>query len=302
MTGNGHERSVADDWLAAGADAPLELHTPAGPGAFVPLWVAKAVSGGALKLYIILSARAQAYIGAARRPRPTYAALAQDLGVSRRTVIDYVAELAKAGALLRHRSRLGPAANLPNVYTVLSDHPDWPRFRDQGGVQEFAPGGSAENCTQPTVIPVTTDSPTLSLGATRGAKAPGAVAAQQSLPGIPKPGDQVWLDYKAIVNPKAKTKPWREIHNLLRPGRYTVDELRQCMEKWRSSLWHQAGAKTRPPTPKQFFDSEYIERLHALDVQAANVRYKRQQAKERAEAGPGPGIESRWIPPQEQQP
>jgi len=287
VTGNGHERSVADDWLAAGADAPLELHTPAGPGAFVPLWVAKAVSGGALKLYIILSARAQAYIGAARRPRPTYAALAQDLGVSRRTVIDYVAELAKAGALLRHRSRLGPAANLPNVYTVLSDHPDWPRFRDQGGVQEFAPGGSAENCTQPTVIPSTYDSPTLSLGATRGASAQNTAGATQgNLPGIPKPADQVWADYKQIVNPKARVKPWREIHNLLRPGKFNVDELRDLMGKWRSSLWHQAAAKrSGPPTPKKFFSDDYLESLNKLPLENANRNYKREQAKEH---GPAP--------------
>jgi hypothetical protein len=117
-------------------DAPIDVTASAHPFAVVSYALAAAVSGNALKLYVILSRYADNNTG---RAWPSRATLAEELGYKQARAVDpIIAELEAAGAITVTRSmKPGTREKDLNVYTVKRSH------------QIPAPSGSAQKRTTP---------------------------------------------------------------------------------------------------------------------------------------------------------
>jgi len=114
--------------IAEQVDNPDEraVTSDMGPFAIVPLWLDKAVSPQAVRVFIWLHGRYCDRV--TLEAWPSHQTLAKDLDVSADTIKRAVVELKKAGAITitaRHRADGSPTSNLYHVHTCapLSPHP-----------------------------------------------------------------------------------------------------------------------------------------------------------------------------------
>lgn len=217
------------------------------PFAIVPVWVIEKVSPGALQLYAILAGKHTRQ----GRGTPTYQEMADDLHISRRSCMRYMAELQGTGAVRTEHRKDKVGDSTSNEYVVVTHLPGGGEQTDTtpehaGGVQADTTGG------------VTADTE----GSSRE-QLPIEPEKELATSSQARATDPIWDTLEELFGPAPARRGFRGAWNAaaaeLRAQNATPSELRAWVYHWRGTEkdwavctpmalakhWHRVGAGTR---------------------------------------------------------